>query len=37
MMPKTAILILAAGESKRMCEPKQLLPYNDSTLLIHTI
>lgn len=36
-MSKTAILILAAGESKRMGEPKQLLPYNDSTLLIHTI
>ena len=37
MMPKTAILILAAGESKRMGEPKQLLPYNNSTLLLHTI
>ena len=37
MMPKTAILILAAGESKRMGEPKQLLPYNDSTLLLHSI
>ena len=37
MMPKTAILILAAGESKRMGEPKQLLPYNNSTLLLHSI
>ena len=36
-MPKTAILILAAGESKRMGEPKQLLPYNNSTLLLHAI
>jgi len=36
-MSKTAILILAAGESKRMGEPKQLLPYNNSTLLLHTI
>mgnify|MGYP001105419539 CR=1 FL=1 len=36
-MSKTAILILAAGESKRMGKPKQLLPYNDSTLLSHTI
>ena len=37
MIPKTAILILAAGESKRMGEPKQLLPYNNSTLLLHSI
>ena len=36
-MSKTAILILAAGESKRMGEPKQLLPYNNSTLLLHSI
>ena len=36
-MSKTAILILAAGESKRMGKPKQLLPYNDTTLLSHTI
>ncbi len=35
-MSKTAILILAAGESKRMGEPKQLLPYNNTTLLLHT-
>jgi len=36
-MSKTAILILAAGESKRMGEPKQLLPYKDSNLLLHSI
>ena len=36
-MAKTAILILAAGESKRMGEPKQLLPYNNSTLLLHSM
>lgn len=31
------VIILAAGASKRMGQPKQLLPYKDSTLLIHTI
>ena len=36
-MSKTAILILAAGESSRMGQPKQLLPYKDSRLLLHTI
>lgn len=36
-MSKTAILILAAGESKRLGEPKQLLPYKKNTLLTHTI
>ena len=36
-MSKTAILILAAGESKRMGQPKQLLPYKDSTLLLEKI
>lgn len=36
-MSKTAILILAAGESKRMGRPKQLLPYKDSTLLLEKI
>jgi molybdenum cofactor cytidylyltransferase len=32
-----AILILAAGESKRMGTPKQLLKWNNTTLLGHTI
>lgn len=32
-----AVLILAAGESKRMGEPKQLLPWKETTLLGHTI
>lgn len=36
-MSKTAILILAAGESKRMGQPKQLLPYKNSTLLLEKI
>jgi molybdenum cofactor cytidylyltransferase len=36
-MSKTAILILAAGESKRMGQPKQLLPYKDSNLLLEKI
>ena len=31
------ILILAAGASSRMGEPKQLLPWKDTTLLGHTI
>ena len=30
---KTAILILAAGSSSRMGEPKQLLPFKQTTLL----
>ena len=36
-MSKTAILILAAGESKRLGEPKQLLPYKKTNLLAHAI
>lgn len=36
-MSRTAILILAAGQSKRLGEPKQLLPYKDTTLLSHVI
>jgi len=36
-MSKTAILILAAGESKRLGQPKQLLPYKKTNLLAHTI
>lgn len=34
---KIAILILAAGESKRMGTPKQLLKWGKSTLLNHSI
>jgi len=34
---KYAILILAAGESKRLGRPKQLVPWKGSTLLNHTI
>ena len=33
----TGIVILAAGESARMGEPKQLLPYRGTTLLQHSI
>lgn len=36
-MSKTAILFLAAGESKRLGEPKQLLSYGKTTLLSHAI
>ncbi|MFT7034492.1 MAG: molybdenum cofactor cytidylyltransferase [Cyclobacteriaceae bacterium] len=32
-----AILILAAGSSSRLGQPKQLLPYKKTTLLEHTI
>lgn len=35
--PKIAILILAAGSSKRMGSPKQLLPWGGTTLLGHSI
>jgi molybdenum cofactor cytidylyltransferase len=31
----TGVLVLAAGESRRMGRPKQLLPYRGSTLLRH--
>ncbi|MEO7121016.1 MAG: nucleotidyltransferase family protein [Ginsengibacter sp.] len=36
-MNETVIIILAAGESSRMKEPKQLLPFKGKTLLKHTI
>jgi molybdenum cofactor cytidylyltransferase len=34
---KAAILTLAAGASTRMGEPKQLLPYHNSSLLGHVV
>lgn len=35
--PKIAVLILAAGEASRMQRPKQLLPWEETTLLNHSI
>ncbi|MEL6675146.1 MAG: nucleotidyltransferase family protein [Bacteroidota bacterium] len=34
---KTSALVLAAGEAKRMGEPKQLLPYKGQPLIMHTV
>jgi molybdenum cofactor cytidylyltransferase len=36
-MDKTAIIILAAGNSSRLGRPKQLLPYQGKTLLTHVV
>lgn len=36
-MNQVAVVLLAAGSSKRMGQPKQLLPWNESTLLGHAI
>jgi molybdenum cofactor cytidylyltransferase len=36
-MDQLAIIILAAGSSSRLGQPKQLLPYKDSNLLQHII
>jgi molybdenum cofactor cytidylyltransferase len=36
-MDKTAIVILAAGNSSRLGRPKQLLPYQGKTLLTHIV
>ncbi|HMO38094.1 MAG TPA: nucleotidyltransferase family protein [Saprospiraceae bacterium] len=36
-MSKTAIIILAAGASRRLGRPKQLLPWQGETLLMRTI
>ena len=36
-MKTYAAIVLAAGASKRLGKPKQLLPYKESTLLNHTI
>jgi molybdenum cofactor cytidylyltransferase len=36
-MPGIGLIILAAGESRRMGEPKQLLPLGDKSLLRHAV
>ncbi|HLP95399.1 MAG TPA: nucleotidyltransferase family protein [Saprospiraceae bacterium] len=36
-MTNTALIILAAGQSARLGQPKQLLRFGDKTLLQHTI
>lgn len=36
-MNKTVIIILAAGNSSRMKQPKQLLAFKNKTLLSHTV
>jgi molybdenum cofactor cytidylyltransferase len=36
-MPKIPHLLLAAGNSKRMGQPKQLLPWGDKTLIEHQV
>jgi molybdenum cofactor cytidylyltransferase len=35
--PRVTGLVLAAGGSRRLGQPKQLLPYGDRTLLDHTL
>src|SRR5438046_1841236 len=36
-MPDVALILLAAGSSKRLGQPKQLLPFNGRTLLQHAV
>jgi molybdenum cofactor cytidylyltransferase len=36
-MPRTSGLVLAAGGSRRLGQPKQLLPFGGATLLDHTM
>ncbi len=36
-MPRTSGLVLAAGGSRRLGQPKQLLPFGAATLLDHTV
>jgi molybdenum cofactor cytidylyltransferase len=37
MSPRVSGLVLAAGGSKRLGKPKQLLPFGDATLLDHVL
>jgi molybdenum cofactor cytidylyltransferase len=37
MPPRVSVLVLAAGGSRRLGRPKQLLPFNGATLLDHTL
>jgi len=37
MSPRATGLVLAAGGSRRLGQPKQLLPYGEATLLDHTL
>jgi len=37
MIPLISVIILAAGESRRMGEPKQLMPLGKTTILQHTV
>jgi molybdenum cofactor cytidylyltransferase len=37
MSPRVSGLVLAAGGSKRLGQPKQLLPFGDATLLGHVL
>src|SRR5689334_24802045 len=37
MQPRVSGLVLAAGGSSRLGQPKQLLPFGDATLLDHTL
>ena len=37
MNSETAIIILAAGQSSRLGQPKQLLPFKGKSLLLHMI
>lgn len=37
LAPSVAVVILAAGGSKRLGQPKQLLPYRDTTIIGHIV
>src|SRR5215212_910912 len=36
-MPRTSAVVLAAGGSRRLGRPKQLLPFRGATLLEHVV